>query len=194
MARPGSSEFRPGVLCLSRQCHSAAEGLRRGACNHAGRGCQPPRPGRRRRLPAPARLRDSPRGRTHHSHPCQVAHTPPPNSPALRVASGWTGHGEATPKQLQGRLRVGDPGGPWPLSSSSNPRGHARVRRAPPDLYFPSLGAEFARDLNEELLASGRWEARVVTRERPPRRLNVPAPRRRPAALAAAPPFICLFS
>lgn len=152
MPRPRPSSDPVPSACPASVSHSVAEGLWRGACKPCGcLGRQLPRPGRHRCLPSPARLWGSPCCRTHHSNPCQLAHK---LTAYALLRSGLLRGGQTTGKRLPSssatELQHLPPRatqvarGPRPLSSSSNPRGHARARRAPPDLYFPSSGAEFA--------------------------------------------------
>lgn len=179
LPQPGSTEFRPDLFSLSRQCHSAVKGLWRSA-RATLRVSRPPAstPRELQTLTRPrARLRDSPRCRTDHPNPCArgyVRADRPRGSgsqAALRL--------DVSHLRLCGRLRVGGPRWPpSPSSISTNPHaprvsgGRAQPGRAPPDLYFPLIRSGVRLCIfNEELLASGSLEAGAqgVTRERPPR-------------------------
>lgn len=139
---PGAPSSAPGSSACP-QCHGVAEGLRRGACNPAGASAASLHvPGDADACPPP-RDAGTPRAAAHITQsPANGPADRRPSSPALRVASGWTGHGEATPEQLPPRAtprgRPRGPAAPGP-SPAAPTRAHARARRAPPDPYFPLI-------------------------------------------------------
>lgn len=145
---PGAPSSAPGSSA-GPQCHGVAEGLRRGACNPAGASAASLHvPGDADACPPP-RDAGTPRAAAHITQsPANGPADRRPSSPALRVASGWTGHGEATPSSSEAGAAAppsaGDSAwatqgarGPRPLSSSSKPRARASPARAPRPVFSP---------------------------------------------------------